>query len=127
MIYLELLWSFFQLGLFSFGGGYASLPLIQTPVSYTHLDVYKRQRLSSSRCSRQRKTPNPKTHKTPGYPAKNPAAAQSSAVESASGSLRVTAASTRVMTAAVPSPMSSPTTGLEKLRCSCLLYTSRCV
>lgn len=32
MIYLELLWSFFQIGLFSFGGGYASLPLIQTQV-----------------------------------------------------------------------------------------------
>ena len=32
MIYLELLWSFFQVGLFSFGGGYAALPLIQTQV-----------------------------------------------------------------------------------------------
>lgn len=29
MIYLELFWSFFQVGLFSFGGGYAALPLIQ--------------------------------------------------------------------------------------------------
>lgn len=29
MIYLELLWSFFQIGLFSIGGGYASMPLIQ--------------------------------------------------------------------------------------------------
>ena len=32
MIYLELLWSFFQVGLFSFGGGYAALPLIQAQV-----------------------------------------------------------------------------------------------
>ena len=29
MIYLQLFWSFFQIGLFSFGGGYAALPLIQ--------------------------------------------------------------------------------------------------
>lgn len=29
MIYLELLLSFFQIGLFSFGGGYAALPLIE--------------------------------------------------------------------------------------------------
>ena len=36
MIYLELLWSFFQIGLFSFGGGYASLPLIQTQVVDRH-------------------------------------------------------------------------------------------
>lgn len=28
MIFLELFWSFFQIGLFSFGGGYAALPLI---------------------------------------------------------------------------------------------------
>ena len=71
MIYLELFWAFFQIGLFSFGGGYAAVPLIQHqivetnhwlemsqfadlitiaemtpgPVSYTHLDVYKRQGL----------------------------------------------------------------------------------
>ena len=32
MIYLELFWSFFQVGLFSIGGGYAALPLIQTQV-----------------------------------------------------------------------------------------------
>ena len=32
MIYLQLLWSFFQIGLFSFGGGYAALPLIQQQV-----------------------------------------------------------------------------------------------
>ena len=36
MIYLELLWSFFQIGLFSFGGGYAALPLIQTQVVEQH-------------------------------------------------------------------------------------------
>ena len=29
MIYLELLWSFFQIGLFSIGGSYAAMPLIQ--------------------------------------------------------------------------------------------------
>ena len=29
MIYLELFWSFLQIGLFSFGGGYAAMPLIQ--------------------------------------------------------------------------------------------------
>ena len=29
MIYLELLWSFMQVGLFSIGGGYAAIPLIQ--------------------------------------------------------------------------------------------------
>ena len=32
MIYLQLFWSFFQVGLFSFGGGYAALPLIQAQV-----------------------------------------------------------------------------------------------
>lgn len=32
MIYLKLLWSFFQVGLFSFGGGYAALPQIQYQV-----------------------------------------------------------------------------------------------
>lgn len=30
MIYLELFWSFFQVGLFTFGGGLASLPLIES-------------------------------------------------------------------------------------------------
>lgn len=29
MIYLELFWSFFQIGLMSIGGGYAAIPLIQ--------------------------------------------------------------------------------------------------
>ena len=29
MIYLELLWAFIQIGLFSIGGGYAAMPLIQ--------------------------------------------------------------------------------------------------
>lgn len=28
-VYLQLLWSFFQIGLFSIGGGYAAMPLIQ--------------------------------------------------------------------------------------------------
>lgn len=31
-MYLELLWSFFQIGLFSVGGGYAAMPLIQAQV-----------------------------------------------------------------------------------------------
>lgn len=29
MIYLQLFWAFFQIGLFSFGGGYAAVPLIE--------------------------------------------------------------------------------------------------
>lgn len=32
MIYLELFWAFFKTGLFTFGGGYAMLPLIQAEV-----------------------------------------------------------------------------------------------
>ena len=32
MIYLQLFWSFFQIGLFSIGGGYAAMPLIQKQV-----------------------------------------------------------------------------------------------
>lgn len=36
MIYLQLFWSFFQVGLFSFGGGYAALPLIQEQVLKYH-------------------------------------------------------------------------------------------
>jgi len=32
MIFLKLFWSFFQIGLFSIGGGYAAMPLIQTQV-----------------------------------------------------------------------------------------------
>ncbi|WP_298033341.1 chromate transporter [uncultured Dysosmobacter sp.] len=36
MIYLELLWSFFQIGLFSIGGGYAAMPLIQHQVVDMH-------------------------------------------------------------------------------------------
>ncbi len=32
MIYFELFWAFFQVGLFSFGGGYAAIPLIQEQV-----------------------------------------------------------------------------------------------
>lgn len=36
MIYLELFWSFFQVGLFSIGGGYAAMPLIQQQVVEQH-------------------------------------------------------------------------------------------
>lgn len=36
MIYLELFWSFFQVGLFSIGGGYAAMPLIQEQVVDLH-------------------------------------------------------------------------------------------
>ena len=36
MIYLELLWSFFQIGLFIIGGGYAAMPLIQNQVVDIH-------------------------------------------------------------------------------------------
>jgi chromate transporter len=36
MIYLQLLWSFFKVGLFSFGGGYAAMPLIQNEVVNLH-------------------------------------------------------------------------------------------
>ena len=35
-IYLELLWSFFQIGLFSIGGGYAAMPLIEHQVVDLH-------------------------------------------------------------------------------------------
>lgn len=36
MIYLQLFWSFFQIGLFSIGGGYAAMPLIQEQVVDIH-------------------------------------------------------------------------------------------
>ena len=36
MVYLQLLWSFFQIGLFSIGGGYAAMPLIQQQVTENH-------------------------------------------------------------------------------------------
>ncbi len=36
MIYLQLFWSFFQIGLFSFGGGMAAMPLIQNQVVDFH-------------------------------------------------------------------------------------------
>ena len=32
MIYLTLFWTFFKIGLFTFGGGYAMIPLIQSEV-----------------------------------------------------------------------------------------------
>ena len=36
MIFLELFWSFFQIGLFSIGGGYAALPLIREQIVEKH-------------------------------------------------------------------------------------------
>ncbi len=36
MIYLELFWSFLQVGMFSIGGGYAAMPLIQSQVVTGH-------------------------------------------------------------------------------------------
>ena len=36
MIYLQLFFSFLQIGMFSFGGGYAAMPLIQGQVVQTH-------------------------------------------------------------------------------------------
>lgn len=36
MLYLQLFWSFAQIGLFSFGGGYAALPIIQKQVVSVH-------------------------------------------------------------------------------------------
>lgn len=36
MVYLSLFWSFFQIGLFSIGGGYAAMPLIQRQVVELH-------------------------------------------------------------------------------------------
>ena len=36
MVLLQLYWSFFKIGLFSIGGGYASLPLIQKEVVDLH-------------------------------------------------------------------------------------------
>lgn len=36
MIYWQLLWSFLQIGLFSIGGGYAAMPLIQSQAVDTH-------------------------------------------------------------------------------------------
>lgn len=36
MIYLQIFWSFFQIGLFSIGGGYAALPLIENQVLKVH-------------------------------------------------------------------------------------------
>jgi chromate transporter len=36
VIYLQLFWAFFQIGLFSFGGGYAAVPLIQSQIVEGH-------------------------------------------------------------------------------------------
>ena len=38
MIYLQLFLSFLQIGLFSFGGGYAAMPLIQGQVEVPQKD-----------------------------------------------------------------------------------------
>ena len=38
MIYLELFWTFFLIGAFTFGGGYAMLPLIQKQVEAKYRD-----------------------------------------------------------------------------------------
>lgn len=43
MIYLELFWSFFQIGLFSIGGGYAAMPLIENQVVRLHPWLSMRQ------------------------------------------------------------------------------------
>lgn len=32
MIYIRLLWTFFKIGAFTFGGGYAMLPLVESEV-----------------------------------------------------------------------------------------------
>ena len=40
MIYFQLFLSFFQIGLFSFGGGYAAMPLIQGQVVQGHGSDY---------------------------------------------------------------------------------------
>ena len=49
MMYLQLFLSFIQVGIFSFGGGYAAMPLIQSQVVTNHrwLDR-KSTRLNSS-------------------------------------------------------------------------------
>ena len=36
MIFLQLFWSFLQVGLFSIGGGYAAMPLIESQVVQGH-------------------------------------------------------------------------------------------
>ena len=36
MVYIQLMWSFFQVGLFTIGGGYAAIPLIQHQVVEVH-------------------------------------------------------------------------------------------
>ena len=75
MTYLRLFWEFFKTGLFAVGGGMATVPFLKNiglatgwysqtdlmnmlavsgstpgPVSYTHLDVYKRQRCGFHVC-----------------------------------------------------------------------------
>jgi chromate transporter len=43
VVYLKLFWSFFQIGLFSFGGGFAAMPLIQNQM----VDIHGWLRLSA--------------------------------------------------------------------------------
>ena len=43
MIYLELFYTFFMIGAFTFGGGYAMLPLIQEQVGLRWSDVISQQ------------------------------------------------------------------------------------
>lgn len=43
MIYLELFWTFFTIGAFTFGGGYAMLPLIQEQVALRWGDVISQE------------------------------------------------------------------------------------
>ena len=48
MIYLQLLWSFIQIGLFSIGGGYAAMPIIQHQV----IDIHGETKLQLDRFER---------------------------------------------------------------------------
>ena len=41
MIYLQLFWSFLQIGALSFGGGYAAMPLIQEQIVTQHNKLQK--------------------------------------------------------------------------------------
>ena len=43
MIYLELFWTFLTIGAFTFGGGYAMLPLIQEQVAARWGDTISQQ------------------------------------------------------------------------------------
>ncbi|MGL4493898.1 MAG: chromate transporter, partial [Tannerellaceae bacterium] len=43
MIYLQLFLTYLKIGIFSFGGGYAMLPLIQQEVIYNHQWITEQQ------------------------------------------------------------------------------------